>query len=523
MNNLLLLTKINILSIFNKNSNNKKKNMGFILFLVAFIYLAFVIYGFAKLLMQGYVVLNAPYLLLAQFMLVTTIMILFTNIYKVGGTLFNFKDYDLLMSMPIKRSTVILSKLIMLYIMSFVYCIIFMVPSLIVYVRYVNVNAMFYIVYFLTLFIIPIVPLIISSIIGTIITGVSSRFNKKNIVNYIFTILLFIGAMYLSFSMENTTAIDMANIGKSMVNIFNNIYPLTNMYVNIINYIDIPSLIVFLVIPLALCYLFIMYLNDYYIKINNNLNSYKKKKDYKLVRLNKNSPLIALYKKEIRRYFSSVNYVMNTGIGTLMLTLSVVGVVILGGDKIDLLLGIPEFSKALYSLGPIIIGSFCMLNCSTHSSISLEGKNLWIIKSIPVSAKEIFLSKIMVNLTILIPTILINSTIFNIYFKPKLIIALLMYITPLISSLFISILGIIINMHFPIFDWKNEIKVIKQSLSSFLSLFIGMIIALIPFLINYNMSDTAYIFLITGIMLIITIISYYYMNTKCIKLFNKLN
>ncbi len=523
MNSLLLLTKVNLLAIFNKDRTNKKKNRGFILLLVAFIYIGFTIYGFSKLLMEGYIALNAPYLLLAQFMLVTSIMIMFTNIYKVGGTLFNFKDYDMLLSLPIKRSTVILSKIVMLYIVSFLYVLLFMIPSFIVYITNVNVSIMFYILFFITLFVIPLVPLVISSIIGTIITGISSRFNKKNIINYILTIGIFVGAMYISFGMENMEVIDMANIGKSMVDTFNNIYPLTKIYVNIISSQDVLSLVLFILIPVVLFYIFIVGINKFYMKINNNLKSYKKVSNYKLSKLKKVPSLIALYKKEIKRYFSSVNYVMNTAMGSLMLTISILGTVILGGDKIDTLLGIPEFSRALYSYGPLIVGAFCMMNCSTHSSISLEGKNLWIIKSLPVKTKEVFLSKIMVNLSILVPTILINSTVFAIYLKTNFLMTILLYITPLIYSLFISIFGIIINVHFPVFDFKNEIKVIKQSLSSFLSLFLGMIIGVIPFIIKHNMSGINYTLLVTGIMLILTFISYYYMSTKSVKIFNKLN
>lgn len=521
MSNLLLLTKINLLSLFT-SKDAKKKGRGQLLLLVAYGYIIFMMYTLSKMMLEEYTALNVPYLLLVQFMLMTTIMILFTNIYKVGGTLFNFKDYDLLMSLPIKRSTVIISKILMLYVMSFIFTILFMIPAFIAYVTTIDVSIIFYIKFFVTLFIIPIVPLIISSIIGTIITGISSRFNKKNIVNYIVTIGFFIGIMYLSFSLENITTIDMVNIAKSMIDSFNSIYPLTNTYISIITTNDMVPFLIFLLVPGVLFYLFILVINKFYIRINNNLTSYKKKSNYKLARENKNTPLIALYKKELKRYFASVNYVMNTAMGALMLTLSIVGIVIMGGEKIEALLEISGFAVAISNIGPLIIGAFCMLNCSTHSSISLEGKNLWIIKSLPVSIKEVFLSKIMVNLTILIPTILINSTVLNIFLKPSLLIAILMYITPIIYALLISILGIVINVHFPNFEWKNEIKVIKQSLASFLALFIGMIIAVIPFIITYTMAPINYVLVVASIITVITFILYYYMNTRCVKLFNKL-
>lgn len=522
MSSLLLLTKINLKAMFTRG-DAKKKSKGSLLLLVAYAYIVFMIYQLSNIMIEGYIALESPYLLLAQFMLISSVMILFTNIYKVGGTLFNFKDYDLLMSLPIKRSIVIISKIVALYLTSLIYALLFMVPSFISYIINIDVGILFYIKFFITLLVVPIVPLIISSIIGTIITGISSRFNKKNIVNYIVTIIFFVGIMYLSFSMENTSVIDMANIGKSMISAFDSVYPLTSTYINILTTNNIVSILIFLLVPIALFYIFIKAINKFYIRINNNLTSFKKKSNYKLTKLKGNTPLVGLYKKELKRYFSSVNYVMNTAIGALMLTLSILGIVIFGGSSIDSLLDMPGFSTTLASIGPLIIGAFCMFNCSTHSSISLEGKNLWIIKSMPVSVKEVFLSKIMVNLTILVPTILINSTVFNLYLKPSLPIILLMYITPLIYSLLISILGIVINMHFPNFTWKNEIKVIKQSLASFLALFIGMVIGIIPIIIKYTINPTLYITLVTLAMFVVMASLYFYMNTRCVKLFNKLN
>lgn len=524
MNNLLLLTKINIKGLFKGYTSNKKKSsMAGLLFIAIFIYLGYSIYLMADLMMDGYNTLNIPYVLLAQFMMITSLFILFTNIYKTGGTLFKFKDYDLLMSLPINKSVIILSKIFILYILSFLYTLLFMIPAFIAYVTNVNADIIFYILFFITLFIIPMVPIIISTILGAFISGISSRFKHKNIINYILYIGLFVVMMYFSMNMNNMDSIDMANIGQSMVNTFNKIYPLTNLYVNIVSDSNVLSLFYYLVIPIILFYLFIKVLIIFYSKINDGLSSYKKNDNYKLLKSKSNSSVMALYKKEFKRYISSVLYVMNTAIGAIMLTLCIVGFVIFGSDKIDTLLGIPEFSNILLKTGPLVIAAFCLLNCTTSASISLEGKNLWIIKSIPVKVQEIFYSKIMVNLTILIPAIIINSTVFCIYLKTDLITTVLMFITPIIYSIFISVLGIVINLLFPSFDWKNEIKVIKQSLSTFLTLMIGMAIAIIPLSITYTMNSNLYVSLITLITLLITVGLFIFMNTYGKNIFKKLN
>ena len=90
---------------------------------------------------------------------------------------------------------------------------------------------------------------------------------------------------------------------------------------------------------------------------------------------------------------------------------------ILRDDKIETFLKISDIKNIVTLYGPIILGLFCSLSSTTHSAISLEGKNYWIMKTLPVSPYLIFASKIMVNLTILLPTILIASVLLLIYLK----------------------------------------------------------------------------------------------------------
>lgn len=524
MNNLLSLVKINLLGMFkNKNVSSKKKNGGIILFTIAFLYLAFYIYILSSALIDGFIAIKAPYLILLAFMILTSLFIILTTLFRVGSTLFNFKDYDLLLSLPIKKETVILSKILQLYTLSLLYTILFMVPTFISYVLKVDVSITFYFMYFITLFIIPIVPLMISMIIGTIISAISSRFKKRNIISYILTFSILILVFTMQSTLNNINMVDIANIAKSLIDKFNNIYPLTKLYMNIIKDSNIISLLLYILIPTLITYVFIKILNKNYVKLNNSLSSHVKKSNYKLEKINRSSSLIALYKKELKRYFSSVMYVTNTAIGIIMLTIGVFGLVIFGGDKINELLGIPEFYDSIIKVGPLVISFLCLMSSTTHSSISLEGKNLWILKTIPVNEKNILLSKIMVNLTITIPAIIINSTVFCIYFKTSLLMTLFMYITPFIASLFISIFGLIINLNFPNFEWKNEVSVVKQSMASFITLFAGTAIGLIPIVIPYTINDSMYIIIVTLIMFVLTTSAYIYLNTRGIKIFKKLN
>ena len=439
------LIKINLLTFLDfykiRNAKNKQELLkslrGFIFIILGLGVLSFTIFTYLKQTMEAYIALKIPYIILAQVFALVSSFTLFTGIYKVNGVLFGFKDYDLLMSLPIKKNKVILSKIIILYISNLIYTLLFMLPAYILYITNINVDLAFHLLFFITLLIIPILPIVISTIVGSIIVIISSKFKIKKLMQILLTIMLMIGILFLSYKLENTNTYDLANIGKTMVEMFNKIYPLTNLYIEIINNYNIKSLLLFIFIPLLIMFIFIKIIEYNFIDINNALIKESVKSNYKMKELKQNGILLTLYKKEIKKYFSSVNYVLNTGIGSILLTLSVISLVM--------------FIK----YGPIIFGCFCLLSCTTHPSISLEGKNVWILKSSPIKPIEIFISKIMVNLTILIPTILINMTILSIYLKTSFKTYILSLIIPILCSIFTSIMGIILNCFFINYEYKN--------------------------------------------------------------------
>ena len=528
MNKLWLLTKVNLLTFFDigkaintKGVKEKRQVLSkILLILFAYIVLAYSLYHYVKQIMPAYSSMNISYVILVQFFVLCSVFILFSNIFRINGILFKFKDYDLLMSMPISKKTIILSKLIMLYLMDMIYVLLFMLPPFVSYLK-IEHSVWFIILYIITMFIVPLVPIIIATIIGTLLTSISSKFKHKNVMNIILSLVFTILIMLFSFKGESVTDLEMVNFGNSLVNIFNKIYPLTKLYVQILNNQNIMALCLFILIPTILFILYLSIINKYYDRINGNLSKGEVKGNYKVSKERCHRPVISLYIKEIKRYFSSYSYVLNTVMGSILLTIAILILVFYQADKLKDL-GFPGLMDMFIKFGPVVLGSFCLFNCSTHSSISLEGKSLWIIKSLPISPMKIFISKIMVNLTILIPTIIINATILNIYLKPQLETIIMMYITPIIYALFISVLGLLINLYFPKFDWNNEVVVIKQSLASFLTMFLGFVFAFLPFVFSNLLTSNNFVLIVTLVMFILLIMAVLVLNTLGVKRFRRL-
>lgn len=530
MNDFIKLTKINLKSFFTTSKffydqkTNKRKTGKILLIIYVVLILGFYVYNFANMTMKGYMALNIPYVLLAEFMAISSMTLLTTNLYKIKGTLFGFKDYDLLMSLPIDKKVVILSKIFILYLTNLLYLFMFMIPSFIVYVRYVQSSVIFYILFFITLFIIPLVPIILSTIIGTIITGVSSKFKKSNLINIILTIGYLALIMYITSATGTGNSIDFANIGESMVNVFNKVYPLTRIYIDIIKDSSILSAILFVLIPVALFTLFVFVVEKFYVTINANIIKKYTNSKFKLKKYKSSSQLKSLYKKEFKRFTSSVNYIMNCSIGAILLLLFSVAIPFAGAEKVSALLNMPEITNLLGVFTPLLISIFCSLTCTTFASISLEGKNFSILKTLPVNPITIFMSKVLVNLTILIPSIVISATILCISLKLSLVTYLLSLLIPFVYAIFISFMGLIYNLLFPNFNWTNEIRVIKQSLASLLTIITGLIMTITPLIINekIKLSNNTFMISLIVLMSIICLVEYYYLKTYGTKRFNKI-
>ncbi|MDD4796042.1 MAG: hypothetical protein PHG03_05790 [Bacilli bacterium] len=128
----------------------------------------------------------------------------------------------------------------------------------------------------------------------------------------------------------------------------------------------------------------------------------------------------------------------------------------------------------------------------------------------------------MVNLTIILPTIFIGSLMLTFITKVSILNYLIILILPTVYAFFIAGFGLLINLFFPLLDWVNEVKVIKQSMASILTLATGMLISVVPIFIVPDIKPYKYFILIGIIMLVITIIIYKVLFTKGTKLFKEL-
>ena len=164
----------------------------------------------------------------------------------------------------------------------------------------------------------------------------------------------------------------------------------------------------------------------------------------------------------------------------------------------------------------------------TSSMISLEGKAINLLKSMPIKPFEIIIYKVISALVVMIPCILIGDIILFIRFKFNIISILLLLMLSFILPLVSELVGIIMNLKYPKLDATNPTEVVKQSMSSMLSVFIGMgfiaaTLFLLIKLVSYKLNSFIILLIFTGIYSIISIVLIYILVKNSSKQFNRLD
>ena len=414
----------------------------------------------------GFQMYDSLDILPAMMMAVTCVIILMTTIFKVKGTIFGFRDYDMVMSLPVSIGSIVASRLIILYALNFIFVIIMMVPMMLAYGILAGPNFMFYIFCLITMFFIPLVPIVIASFLGTLIAYAASKFRHSNV----FTILFSLGFLALivggSFTLKGNGR-ELVDMGKTITNQVNSIYPLASMYTNAVVEHDILGFLLFIGISLIAFLLYTILVRSIFKKMNTLMMTGSYHANYKLGQLKTSSPLKALYLKELKRFFSSTYYVLNTGFGIVMLTIASIALFFV---DLQTIFQSADASEAMTKMLPAFITFCIVMSSTTMASISLEGKNLWIIKSMPVTPKTVFLSKIAVNLTVISPAIL-DVIIMGVALKMEVKRVVCILLVTIACSIFIALYGLVINLLFPNLNWTSEVVVVKQSTATMITIF----------------------------------------------------
>ena len=469
------------MNLFKVSTKNKNTFTKILLPIILTIVLMGAMYSYSELIMNELQSVNMEFVLLTLFIILTSIMTLIEGIYKSGNLLFNCKDDNLLLSLPIKRSTILFIRVFKFYVFELLYNSIFLLPAMIVYARYIKPGIMYYIVSFIGLLLFPIIPILVSCLVGTFITFVASKFKGKNLVQTLITVIFLLGIMYFSYNSENLVT-NIAKNAASINDFITKLYYPAGAYIELVTKFNLLKLLEFIFVNLVVFIVSIILIGRVYFNINSSVKSIKTKKSSKKYKIKTSTPIKALIKKEFSRFINSTVFVTNAGFGLVLFVLGSILITVKFDSIADMLIKnelIIDLEYIKSCMPVILFGFICFtsfMTSITSSMISLEGKSFNILKSLPIKPYKIIKAKILTAILIMLPCILIGNIIVFIRFSFDLLSVILILLASILLPLIAETIGIIINLKYPRMDAKNDTEVVKQSMSSSISVFIGMAI-----------------------------------------------
>lgn len=195
-----------------------------------------------------------------------------------------------------------------------------------------------------------------------------------------------------------------------------------------------------------------------------------------------NSVVKALCLKEKRGFWSSGLYVTNT-----MVCIAVFSVVLLGicfvPEKLvkDVLLQTGMGTEIKIML-PMLLAFVVGMSCPTYCSLSFEGKSMGVLKSMPISFRELLISKVQFYVMLVFPFVLVDAAMLEYVVNRQLqIIELVpLLILPLIFSIVIGVIGLWLDMMFGSFEWISPVSIIKQNVTLPLMMLVCVTLSGIP-------------------------------------------
>lgn len=472
---------LDFISLFRKKNTKTKNKSVSLIFLMTGILFAIISGAYSYVFGLSFQMAGQLTLLPGFMMAVVCMVTLTMTIYKVKGTLFGTKDYDILMSLPVPTTYIVASRILLLYCINFFFTAILAIPNMIIYGYLARPPVEFYLRFFFALAFVPLVPMILACVFGILAAAIASKFRHSNLVNTILFLILILFIFGISFQMQQEEQI--AVLGDALTKQIERIYPLAGMYIHGVVEGNWIQLGVFLIISGSAFIVFCIIIGKLFLKLNTSITGVTTKSNYKIKEYKKTTPFRALFFKEIKRVFFSTIYFLNSCISMILMTIAVLVVTIVRPEKIIQMLQVPQMMSLIKQMMPFLLAMLVGMTFSASCSISLEGKSLWILRSVPVDVKTIFKSKIAVNLILVLPLLTINTILLGVFFKLSLLEFVITFLIPVLYSGFVSIGGLLLNLKFPLLNWTNETVVIKQSAASMLTSLGGMLCGIIPILL----------------------------------------
>ena len=516
---------------FTDKKTGKRRSRGgvvgtVVLFGFLFLFVAVAFFGIAQSLAIILIPSGQGWLLLSLSGLLSIVFGTFGSVFNTYAGLYHAKDNELLLSMPIPPAMILAARMVSVYLMSLLYSALVWVPAAVTYIIWAP-SAISAVFLFLLMLIIALFVTVFTCALGWVVALIAAKLKNKSFITVIITLVFLGGYYFVCFRASDLIELLILNGDKIGTTVQTWLYPIYQL--GLAGTGEVLPMLIFTAITLALFALCVFILSRSFIKIVTT-NKGSAKKIYREKKTKSASPLTALFRKELHHFTASPTYMLNCGLGAVIMPVLAVIALVKSADITEAFNAataeIPFLSGILPILFTTAVLMITSLNAVSAPSVSLEGKNIWISQSLPVRGREVLRAKIGLHVAINFPPAFIGAILLGISASAGVINTVFMILISLLFVFFTAVLGLSVNLKKPNLSWTNESIPIKQSVSVLISLFGGWIVAalfgagylLLPFIQPWQ-----YILIFMVLLGTATGLLFYWIETRGEKLFEQLS
>ncbi|MCR6514981.1 hypothetical protein M4I33_08840 [Clostridium sp. LY3-2] len=417
------------------------------------------------------------------------------GIYTVFNNFFFSNDVDYLMPLPFKPGEIMLGKFVSTFIVLYFYAAIIILPLLQIG-DMAGYSSAYFIMVFVVIILLPILPLGYCILISLLLMRLTNVSKNKDVFKIIGGVLglafvVLINRVTSNSSFSETEMVEMLTKENGMMDVLNGAF-ITNKFaaeglVSVGNSGSFSSIFIYVIISILII-AFVYFLGQFFYKkaIMGSSETFSKKENIlknKKVKLEKESPLKALIKRDLIIIFRTPSFFLNCVVmliyfpAIIFVTSSTGNLVDIGGEALSKT-GFVDFYLPMVVMLPSMI-FMTGFGLAAPNALSREGKNVIISKYIPVDYKVQYKAKVISSLIINMLGVII-SIAFLIYLKMPFKTVVLGGILSFLSVLVITLFGVYMDYSNPKLDWTDEKQCgdggIKHLINFVLLIILGLIL-----------------------------------------------
>ena len=433
--------------------------------------------------------LHAPGLVLTLASVGAGMVVFVFGIFTILTVMFFAKDSEMLLSLPVSQTAIFSTKFTMVLLREYPLVLFLMVPAVLIYGIFTGASFLYYCLALLAVLLLPVIPLAVSALLSMLLMRLVARIRHRDMMVTVGSLLLFlvifIGQMLFSRAVSSSggqAMLETFTRSGGLIDAAGRAYPpalwVTSMLAG--HGIEAFAGFALLLAVSAAALAVVLFLSRFiYRKGLQSQFETLRKKHTAAYRIGASSPVLALFKNEWLSIIRTPIYATNILVGILVVPIVLVMPLFSGGkdgtlELMRMTAGLDSRAVMLISAGILML--FSALNPAPSTSLSREGRCLWIMKTIPLPPATQILGKFWCGYSISVLIAAAGAAVLIAGYHMRALPVLLGMLLALVYAAVATALSLLVDVIRPKLIWSNPQEAVKQNMNSLAAMLISVIL-----------------------------------------------